>query len=257
MIHIIGYMNKGKQMHEMTHKLARISGLAYLSKDHSLGEFAILGYPKVEFIDYEGAQAYVLWNSEEMVIAFRGTEANKWNDIKADLRAWLVPSKNGKVHKGFNIELEKLWFHIEHKLEALSIGKKLYITGHSLGGAMATLCTARLEGHKEINVDFLCTFGSPRVGNRGCINSIRTKHHRYVNNNDVVTTVPPSLLTYKHHGEMKYINHYGNIRKMNFWQRIKDQWRGRWCAIKNRVPFDGAYDHSIKYYIRYTGEKND
>jgi triacylglycerol lipase len=243
-------------MQELTHKLARISGLSYLPRDHSIGEFAQLGFSNLEFINNDGAQAYVLWNKTEMVIVFRGTEANKWNDIKADLRAWLVPSAHGKIHKGFDIELEKLWYRIEHKIESLAIGKKLYITGHSLGGAMATLCASRLTEHPEIEVDFLCTFGSPRVGNRKCVGAIATKHHRYVNNNDVVTSVPPALLTYKHHGEMKYINHYGDIRNLTLWQRIKDQWRGRFAAMKKRVPFDGAYDHSIKYYIRYTGDKN-
>jgi len=243
-------------MQELTHRLARISGLAYLPRDHALGEFSLLGFPNVEFINNSGAQAYVLWNTTEMVIAFRGTEANKWNDIKADLRAWLIPNKNGKIHKGFNNELEKLWFHLDHKIESLGINKKLYITGHSLGGAMATLCAYRLSDHPEATVDFLCTFGSPRVGNRDCVKSISVLHHRYVNNNDVVTTVPPALLTYKHHGEMKYINHYGEIRNMTFWQRVKDQWRGRLCAFKKRIPFDGAYDHSIKYYIKHTGDKN-
>ena len=115
-------------MQELTHRLARISGLAYLPRDHALGEFSLLGFPNVEFINNSGAQAYVLWNTTEMVIAFRGTEANKWNDIKADLRAWLIPNKNGKIHKGFNNELEKLWFHLDHKIESLGINKKLYIT---------------------------------------------------------------------------------------------------------------------------------
>jgi len=56
---------------------------------------------------------------------------------------------------------------------------------------------------------------------------------------------------------MKYINHYGNVRDLTLWQRIKDQFRGRLAALKKKVPFDGVYDHDIKYYIRYTSDTTD
>ena len=241
-------------MQELTHKLAKMSGVAYTEPNIAKHEFNQLGYPHCLFVNNEGAQCYIVWNSKELVLVFRGTEANKWNDIKADINAWFTPQKIGKCHKGFDNELQKLWYQIEFAVEAQAPNKKLYITGHSLGGAMATLCASKIEYYQ---VDFLCTFGSPRVGNRKFVKNIPVEHHRYVNNNDIVTSVPPALMTYKHHGDMKYINHYGNIRYMTVWQRLKDQLRGRWAAFKKRVPFDGAYDHSIKYYIRYTGAKND
>ena len=55
---------------------------------------------------------------------------------------------------------------------------------------------------------------------------------------------------YRHHGTNQYINYYGNIRKMGFWQRLKDSWRGRIRALLKGQPFDGVYDHSIDEYIR-------
>ena len=241
-------------MYELTHKLAKMSGMAYLPPNIAKHEFNQIGYPHCQFVDNEGAQCYIVWNSKELVLVFRGTEANKWNDIKADINAWFTPQKVGWCHMGFDKELQKLWYQIEWHIEAQAENKKLYITGHSLGGAMATICASKIEFYQ---VDFLCTFGSPRVGNRKFVKNIPVEHHRYVNNNDIVTSVPPAIMTYKHHGKMKYINHYGKIRYMTVWQRLKDQLRGRWAAFKKKVPFDGAYDHSIKYYIRYTGEKND
>ena len=51
-----------------------------------------------------------------------------------------------------------------------------------------------------------------------------------------------------HHGNLVYINHYGNIRKMSTWQRIKDKWRGRIRAFKKGQPFDGVFDHSMNLY---------
>lgn len=59
------------------------------------------------------------------------------------------------------------------------------------------------------------------------------------------------VMFYRHHGDLTYINHYGNIRKMTLWQRVKDKLRGRWRALQKRQPFDGAYDHSMGHYVKY------
>ena len=56
---------------------------------------------------------------------------------------------------------------------------------------------------------------------------------------------------YKHHGTLRYINHYGNIRKMSSWQRMKDGMRGRAAAWRNKQPFDGARDHGMNNYVKY------
>jgi triacylglycerol lipase len=73
-------------------------------------------------------------------------------------------------------------------------------------------------------------------------------HWRFVNNNDAVTAVPPGLLGFRHHGELMYINHYGNIRKLTRWQRTKDKLRGLWAAWKKFEFFDSLRDHSMDQY---------
>jgi hypothetical protein len=52
---------------------------------------------------------------------------------------------------------------------------------------------------------------------------------------------------YKHHGQMVYINHYGKIRKMTSWQRVKDKWRGWKSGL-----LDGVQDHGMPNYVNYT-----
>lgn len=243
-----------KEELEWTAKLARMASLAYLPSNAAGPRFKSLGFSHSKYIDYHGTQCYVAWNADVMVVAFRGTEPNQWNDIKADLRAWLMKDDScaGRVHTGFHHEVHKILDKIEITIEHMRHRKKLFITGHSLGGAMATVAASKLK-----NVDFLCTFGSPRVGTKSFVRNIPAKHVRYVNNNDVVPTVPPSFLFYRHHGEERYINYHGNIRKMTFWQRVKDQWRGRISSFKKKIPFDGIYDHDVKYYIRYTEIQRD
>ena len=212
-----------------------------------------IGYKTVEFIDIRGAQCYLLSNKDLITIVFRGTEPGQPSDIIADIKTWKSKSKvAGKVHDGFYDELEKVW----EKIEAFTNknkNKECTITGHSLGGAMATLCAARLQTqYKNLA---LYTYGSPRVGNKEFINSCKIKHHRWVNNNDAVTRVPPALFGFRHHGTMMYLNHYGNVRNgLSIWQRFKDRVRGRWAAWKKLQFFDGAFDHSISdYHTKISG----
>jgi len=112
---------------------------------------------------------------------------------------------------------------------------------------MATLAASRLE--EEVNVEQLTTFGSPRVGTRKFVKNIKTKHLRFVNNNDIVTKVPLFLMGYRHHGTLQYINFYGNVRKLTTWQMIKDRWRGYKSGI-----LDGAADHGMQNYVQSTSK---
>jgi len=232
-------------------KMAEMAGIAYLDKSPGKAKYKKLGYPGHSFIENDGAQCHVVWNDEEIVLCFRGTEPNEFSDILADLNAW--PDKaqvGGRVHNGFQNELEKIWDKIVELIE-MDKDKELYITGHSLGGAMATIAASRLKDE----VEALYTYGSPRVGTRKFVKSFsNVEHYRHVNNNDIVTSIPLALMGYVHHCPPRYINYHGNIRPFTPTQRLKDKWRGRWRAIKKGMPFDGAYDHGMNHYCKYTKE---
>ena len=148
--------------------------------------------------------------------------------------------------------MEKIWEDIIEILE-LNKDKELYITGHSLGGAMATIAASRLKDE----IEALYTYGSPRVGTRKFVKSFsNVEHYRHVNNNDVVTSIPLAFMGYVHHCPPRYINYRGHIRPFTPWQRLKDKLRGRWKALKKGQPFDGAYDHGMDYYCKYTKEND-
>ena len=107
-------------------------------------------------------------------------------------------------------------------------GRDIYVCGHSLGGAMSTICASRLREDDKGNVKALYTYGSPKVGGKLFVwNLDELEHYRFVNNNDMVTRVPLWIMGYRHHGNLTYINHYGNIRSMTSYQRFKDKMRGR------------------------------
>ena len=192
------------------------------------------GYDHWAWFDVDGTQAFSCrkHKSTEIFITFRGTEPKQITDILADAKAWRKPAREkGLVHFGFAQALDKVYDKIVHWIDEQKLDDAtITCTGHSLGAALATIMASRLDANE------LYTFGSPRVGDRRFVKEMSTdkiKHYRFVNNNDIVTRVPPPLL-YRHHGEIVYINHYGNIRKMTAWQRIKDQWRGRLADWKKR-----------------------
>tara|TARA_R110000737_G_scaffold71812_1_gene100319 strand:+ start:943 stop:1665 length:723 start_codon:yes stop_codon:yes gene_type:complete len=230
-------------MFNLNFKMALMAQMAYLSGKEAKKQTKAYGITGHKFWDFEGAQCHAFWNKEEYVLAFRGTEPSELNDLLADLNA--IPRgamTHGLVHSGFRGECDKLWDDIVKHHGKGHHKKKLFITGHSLGAAMATIATSRFE--EFTTVERLTTFGSPRVGTRSFVKAIETPHYRFVNNNDIVTKVPLWIMGYKHHGLQQYINFYGNVRKLTTWQAIKDKWRGYKSGI-----LDGALDHGMDNYV--------
>jgi triacylglycerol lipase len=229
---------------------AELSAICYLSRAEA-GRLAFrIGFPEIRYYDHDGAQAYIFGNDDDRVIVCRGTEPNDWNDIRADLSlAKVVDETAGRVHRGFKREVDDLWPRLEQAL--VNNSRPVWFTGHSLGGAMATICASRCKiSHIESNPRSLYTFGCPRVGNGRYVNYVQYEAYRWVNNNDIVARVPPWWLGYRHKGPEVYLNAYGEIRRLTTWQRIKDRWRGFVGGLR-KWEFDALTDHSIMRYIEY------
>ena len=231
-------------------KMAKCSEAAYLNGKEAKPLFKNLGFKGHKYFDKNGAQAHAVYDKEWFVLAFRGTEVKSWSDIKADLNVDSVNAKYsyGKVHKGFEKEVDKLWSHIRDYVLKQCKDRKLIITGHSLGASMATIVAARLKT-AGWNVNGLYTYGSPRVGNESFKKSLDITHYRFVNNSDDVTKMPFYHWGYRHHGELRYINSKGTVELgTNVWKRTLDRLKGRWSGFKNKDYFDGLSDHSITGY---------
>lgn len=202
-----------------------------------------------KFFDNNNAQACAFsYDKDSIVICFRGTQPTQLSDVIADLKTWQVDSETvGEVHAGFRGELDKVWEMVEaYTLMKSNENKHIYVTGHSLGAAMATIAASRLNAKGRAVT--LYTFGSPRVGDHKWAKQFKDiDTYRFVNNNDMVTSVPPFGF-FTHVGDLKYINYYGNVREVTWWQRFKDQMRGRWRALQKFQLFDGIFDHSMGLY---------
>lgn len=224
---------------------AILANAAY--KDNCSEDFKNVNMVNYTFFDNAGAQGHGACNDTDLIITCRGTQPSQLNDLTADADAFPKTHGSGFVHAGFRREARKIMGPIFNYVKRYP-NRKIWLTGHSLGAAMATYITQELE-FANFNPTMLFTYGSPRVGSHNYVRDFHTEHHRFVNCNDIVTTVPLTVMCYKHHGKLHYINFYGNIRDLTSWQRFKDKWRAHKRSWSKGQWFDGLYDHSMELYI--------
>jgi triacylglycerol lipase len=230
--------------------LAELAMIAYNDPAEAQRAAAAIGFPEAQLIDNDGSQAYRFRNDHDIVLACRGTQLTEWNDIQADANAVLaLLGSIGSVHSGFNREVDDLWPLLEDLLRDNK--QPVWFCGHSLGGAMATICAFRCKT-ASITTDpqELHTFGSPRVGCKRYVRHAQVSHFRWVHNNDVVTRVPPIWMGYRHCGNEIYLDRFGRIRKLTGIWRSRDRWRGLLGGLL-RWQLDLLSDHSIKLYARH------
>jgi len=230
--------------------LAELAMIAYNDEAEASRAAEAIGFPEAQLFEHDGAQAYRFSNDQDVVLACRGTEANEWNDLKADANASMaVVGALGKVHSGFNQEVDDLWPVLEETLREDT--RPVWFCGHSLGAAMATICAYRCKASAIVsNPQELHTYGSPRIGNKRYIGHAQLSHYRWVHNNDVVTRVPPAWLGYRHGGDEVYLDRHGRIRKLKGVWRSRDRWRGFMAGLFN-WKLDLLADHSIHLYAQH------
>ncbi|EAN82380.1 lipase, putative [Trypanosoma cruzi] len=176
-------------------------------------------------------QAFVGVNESMIVVSFRGTrDVTNWlHNLDFIFAPYTHDGCVGcLVHAGFNCELKSLWTEMWGYLQELVAGKGIegiLITGHSLGGAMATLAAANFMSQNSLFPSalkvLLYTFGQPRVGNEAFINWLlasfcRGGHESYrvTHKRDPVPHVPPMFVGYLHlPNEVWYDNDGDTVHK--------------------------------------------
>lgn len=262
------------------------------------------GFDHAKFFSGASTQCVVGVAEKHIVLCFRGTEPSSFRDIYDDLFALPIqpPITKGKMHAGFWRALHQVWkdgnramlwppphtlpqmglFSYLKKYRGISSARKLWIAGHSLGGALATTAATRLlaEGlFKEQDIAAVYTFGQPRVGDERFSEKyeLSNKHFRLMHANDIVTRMPPASLNklgkvaesfldipmanswlrkfnYHHVGQLIVIREgYECILNPSAVQRIKIALSERMRALKHGQGLVGKLlpglgDHSMEKY---------
>lgn len=193
-------------------------------------------------------QAFLAKNDEFAVLAFRGTEVSKIKDIRIDAKAMKISVLEGRVHSGFRLAYDSVAREIEKSVLTVE-GLPLYITGHSLGAALATVATQRMEHTPRLRqmIAACYTFGSPRVGNSHYDMEFKSPIYRVVNITDIVTAIPLLAMGYIHIGDVRFLG----VRDGDFQRGIP--FLRRWylfflTLFKFFSPIVG--DHGIVEYRR-------
>lgn len=145
------------------------------------------------------AQCKIFFNidkSNTIYIVFRGTSSlDDWKtDLKIRQETFLYDDV--KVHRGFLEQYLSIHQDIVKCIKPLlNFTNEIVITGHSLGGALSTICAVYLKeipSSNKYNVN-VYTFGSPRVGNKG-FKKLYNKHiknsFRIAGHSDLITYFP-------------------------------------------------------------------
>jgi triacylglycerol lipase len=211
--------------------LAHASDLAYFGEAEGAGKYKDELELDARLISVGNTQVYIATNDDHIVAAFRGTESptsieglKDWlltdavnlliqpqGDLGTDFAAAGV---GARWHQGFIRALGDVW---DPFFEAITTERKksdrpVWLTGHSLGGALALLAGWRLK-RRFVPVHQIYTYGGPMVGDAVAIAAIDREFpdriYRYVNSPDVVPHLPTVSLLANQYSHCKTENVLG------------------------------------------------
>ena len=203
--------------------MAECSRLAYGDDTTEVAEHLNkIGMSGTKFWDVEGTQVFAAWNDHMVWLSVTGTELEEGvDDILVDLQSWPVKFQNGDalVHSGFqraiNYVLEDV---IRFVNDLRDTRREMYITGHSLGGALALIFATYFENNGTY------VFGCPRVFSKNGATLMKGPVFRICELHDIVTRIPLPPV-FRHFGEVQFITDDGEF--------IKDP--GTWARTKHRL----------------------
>ena len=178
-------------------------------------------------------QGFVASDNQRILIALRGTESLA--DLLTNVQVLKDPGPCGaNVHKGFQDALHAVTLTIGKIVGENFVNHKIWLTGHSLGGALAVLLAAELL-ELGLAVDGLLTFAAPRVGDSKLAKCLdrKLKHKanwRVANEDDLVPHLPWKSLRFRHAGNPVLLLNSGRVSKDSrtwlSWEKTTSMWLG-------------------------------
>jgi len=142
---------------------------------------------------------FVASHPNAVIVAFAGTDPVSLANWISDFDAHL--DKDTGTAEGYRVAADVIWPDLKRLLgKSVPPGGKIFVTGHSLGGALAVLIAEHIDTElgDDMVVEAVYTFGMPRVGNQAVADSYNAhlgqRTYRLVHGEDLVPTVAPSDL---------------------------------------------------------------
>ncbi|MEW6038828.1 MAG: lipase family protein, partial [Pseudomonadota bacterium] len=202
--------------------LCRLAVYSYLNPSELATVMAKAPWTDYEYWDFGENQGFVAWSPHCAVVSFRGTDSvNDWGQNAKVL--WPRPHElGGRVHRGFREVSNQAKQRVVEILSSLDAADRhLWLTGHSLGGAVATEFSAHLlvQPIRSLPNWEVTTFGAPRLGDEGFENAYESQigaghcesHWWFVNEGDPVPHLPPKFFGYLHCGRLFWFDKTGKL----------------------------------------------
>lgn len=213
--------------------LGEAAFLAYCHPGFARMAFQLAGFPDFDFFNGPGTECMIASSKRAVIIAFRGTETSSlsfFHELATDLNTLPVPFPGGgTVHQGFFQALEEVWEEkdeeyakknpkhhtgLKKRIEELisdKPGRPIWVCGHSLGGALATLCFASIPEATGLYI-----YGAPRVGDEEFLKLMGDRPvFRIEHAGDPIPLVPPKIpgidFNFEDTGRLIFINRKGDI----------------------------------------------
>lgn len=212
--------------------------------------------------------ALVVDGSDRIIVSFKGTTSKR--NLRTSMKIYheylvnVVPTDidgvnelerlrivfgrvydRAKIHKGFAAAYASVAHRVMRRIKKLhdERPRPVFLTGHSLGGALATICSLDIWIKLRISRRqiLVSTFGSPRVGNdafKRIYDSVIALHWRIVVDTDMIAKLPKGL--YRHVGTKVLITPHGHMF-IEPWELQLKLWSGSTAGL--------AYHRKASYLL--------
>ena len=262
--------------------MSEFSSMAYFERAYIDAQVSGLGYT-FNWIDMAAnarhdTQCFVASRQDHTIVCFRGTSSFRDLITDAKFRKKRARGYPGKIHKGFREALDEVWAGLRHQLRNHPKDRPMFVTGHSLGAALAQLAAYRLK--KEGYPVEVYLFGSPKTGDCTFAQAydalLAEQTYVHINNRDAVTRIPPFLLGFRNVG-----NHFfrfdeshnisynqenesesaGNVEEQDLYEAAQQSFNDAtsylspWTIPGSGVTYDTSFgsglieDHGIGQYL--------
>jgi pimeloyl-ACP methyl ester carboxylesterase len=216
--------------------MAEMCRLAYNRDEKMVASILKSRGMTVSFIDRDGTSGFMAVNDTDAFLIFRGTDPF-WpyalRDLLTDI--WVFPMKvgNAKVHRGFYKSAQSITPLIARYLRMLG-GRKLWVAGQSLGGAIATFVA------RDLPTETVFLFGTPRVATHGYFEDYPHPIKRWVNDKDIIPSLP-------FWGGLKMANPCYHITGEGFAETTLKAYRFNMWKFWKELPYMYSCHHAMAY----------
>ncbi len=200
---IVTFQNSPEYRVENAYLAVHAAWLTYnKNREFKVSQLKSWGFERMQDLpaDDSGARGYIADHGDYILVAFRGTESKKDFASNALFYQEEAPSYLGAKGAWMHSGMKGIYNHMRPTIRKIladfdGMHKPIYLTGHSLGGALSLIAALDLV-NSAAQVNSVYTFGQPKIGNRALVRKVKDvigeRFFRISTESDITSRVPPA-----------------------------------------------------------------